>query len=238
MQQKYEEITRKLELLEQKLKEKDEKIVNLEKKVDELKGSGTNISYADLFSNKKKASEAQVVMAAQVVKVSQQLDKIASNVVVMGLKESDSGDQEKVDALVTKLELRTDTVASFKRLRKGGSSTSSVNSGTAAGSSQRPAVLLIQFKSSEIQAKALRNSKNLKGDVEFGSVFVNKDRIKEERVADEMLRKERNSRNSKLENVETGGKGRRYREKDGRKVCWGIRVRDGSSKLEWVELSQ
>lgn len=74
-------------------------------------------------------------------------------------------------------------------------------------------------------------SKNLKDDKNFKDIHINKDKTKEERSADRLLRKERNDRNSKLPKLDENG--RHSDSYNGKNFYWGIRY--GSLKKIYIK---
>ena len=286
---KIEKLEKTVVLLENDNKNQKEVINELKKRLDEssessngrdgvngggMSGSSNLFQYSSLFNSKSKSNEAQKCFAAQVVKVNKEIEKIACNVVVRGLTETQETDLEKIkehdmeqlERVLGEIGVDPSRVKSIKRIRKRVASrgvptavsstgatangnieaaaSTAVNAGSGeteglsdASESTRgpdttgPALLLVEFESTEVQAYTIRNAYKLKNSGSFNKIYINEDKIKAVRDTEAKQRKARNAKNEKLK--ERDEKGRRFETRDGKRWCWGIR----SGEFKWIELN-
>lgn len=216
-----------------RIKELEKKVELLEKKNSELlKTNGTSEkAWSDLFKTGKK-KESDLLHIAAFNREQKEMKRKENNIVISGVVEcSDTDeaakkqhDEEKVDVILGKLGLSRENVKNQIRLKKrtNNRQATATNSTTNNEKSNEPLILL-EFKESEHQQLALKKSRELKGDVNFEKVFINADKTSAERFEEKKLRETRNKENAKLPLVMEGQPGRRYLEKNGKKWYWGIR---------------
>ena len=209
------------------------KVNNLEIRVTELENNGnrsptapTVVNYDNLYRTDKENVNSERITISKVVREIRNEEKRENNIVISGIAESteNGNDEGQVDLILTELSLDRNAVKKQFRLKK-----KNANNGNA--SNDKPPLIIVEFKTNGDQMTALKNSRNLKRKDQFNGIYINADKTAVERMDEKVLRDERNKRNAKLPNTLSETDGRRYTEKDGKKMYWGIR----SGRLQWVE---
>jgi hypothetical protein len=91
---------------------------------------------------------------------------------------------------------------------------------------ESPGLVLVEFTDKLSQSKALSSAKKLKKISAYSKVYVNRDLTLNEMEAKRLLRKERNLRNSKLDQEEAntdGGRPLKFGREGAKMYYWGIR---------------
>ena len=227
----------RVDLLEASSILKDEKIKALEMEIITLKNnvpttttnantSSGNLAWANLFKNTTSTNESVAVLCAKIANENKDKERIEKFVIVSGVVESTSEnetekkqhDQDKIEEILTALELSNTDMKQFTRLK--------INPNRAANV-RDPALIRLEFNTKELQNKAIKESKNLKDNEPTKKIYINPDKTTLERLTEKKLREERNKRNAVLENEEEEVEGRgRQRfgiDTNGKKFYWGIR---------------
>jgi hypothetical protein len=235
------EVRENRRLLDEHIKkgiEKDKRIEQLELKVNNLEirltdltengrnKSPTEVNYDNLYRTDKENVNAERITISKVVREIRNEEKRENNITVSGITESTEigHDERQIDRILTELSLDRSAVKKQTRLKK-----KNMNNGN--GNNEKPPLIIVEFKTNGDQTKALKNSKNLKRKDEFNGIYINADKTAVERMEEKVLREERNRRNQSLPNTLSETDGRRYEERDGKKMYWGIRW----GRLQWVE---
>ena len=215
---------------------KDTKISELETEIITLKANSTttagastssgNFAWSNLFKNNTSTNESVAVLVAKIAHENKDKERIDKFIIVSGVTECDSvnedekkhHDEEKLNEILTTLEINKTEVKQFSRLK--------VNP-SRPPTNKDPALIRLEFKTKETQLKAIKESKNLKGSETTKNIYINPDKTALERLTEKKLREERNKRNASLENVaESEGSEGRQRfgvDANSKKFYWGIR---------------
>ena len=175
-----------------------------------------------MLKTSARVGDSDAILLAKVSRENNERERIENNVVVAGLVETSSNNDESIiEELAEALDIDKSSIKFHKRLKKRGANTTN---------NTNPPLLLIQFNDKNTQRAALSKSKDLRQVEKFSKVFINQDRTESQRKLDKQLRDERKKRNAEL--PETLSDGRTYRLHEGKKYYWGIR----NDQLRWVEL--
>ena len=115
-------------------------------------------------------------------------------------------DLEMVDEVLQKLKVSRDNVTKQSRLETGNSNSN---------------LIVVEFKETQYLNRALMHSSSLKEQDKFKQVYINRDKTRDERKYERLLRQERNKRNSDL--TVKDEQGRPYGLHNDKKFYWGIR---------------
>ena len=209
--------------LQKKVEEQDQTIANQKSEIDRIKGTTSSssshpFSYSSMVTNNSKKSDAEIFIMSKVHAELKEKSKIENNVIVSGLDEPSSSDNENiaekdeeiVDDLLESLNVSKNKVKRFTRLRKKGGKTDQT----------KPDLLLIEFTDNITQTKALSNAAKLRNITNYKKVFVNPDKTPTERAGEAKLRQTRNELNDSLQH----GSGRfKYGIENNKRYYWGIR---------------
>ena len=165
---------------------------------------------------KGKSNQEEAYLMARVSRESKEKAEKDKNILVSGINESVKAtveeqheeDEGKIESLAGHLSLPKNSIRMVRRLRKREGDT-------------RPALLVVSFKDSETQKTAIKNARLLRQSTDYNNVYINKDLTENERLLDKELRKQRDKRNSELEDEDDDGF--KYGNHKGKQFFWGIR---------------
>jgi hypothetical protein len=195
----------------------------------------TIFTYAQATSNQKnqsKPKETEVVMMAKITNEFNNKKRIENNIIISGVADhtildkqiNEENDKQTIEIILKaiKPDFLITNAKRIIRLTK--------NTKRPEGP---PDLILVELDNKETQNFMIKNSKNLKDNINFKNIFINKDKTANERLFDSELRKVRNTRNAALAQEVEGTNGRqRYNLHNGKKYYWGIR----SGELKWIEI--
>ena len=212
--------------LEEELKLKDLTINDLNKKVAELENKPQSMNAPAEFWSKF-PKEASVGIASLIAKEKSDCSKKEKNLIIFGLAEPSatepqdktSEDTEMVTKLLKelKIEIKVDAIKIIRFNNK-------TSSTTAPASNPRP--VKICFDSVENKLRVLKAAKTLKDSSDFKKVFINQDLTQTELAIQIQLRKERNTKNDQLQEMDSNGRKYGLHKFGGQidtKFYWGIR---------------
>jgi hypothetical protein len=224
MKKSLEELTGKFDeqtvlIMDQKSLIEDQKkiIEDLTKQLNGTSGTpvhnSTGATWSDLVKGKSSASTAAVV--AIMTKEKREVEDKEKNIIISGLVEG-AGPVED-EAEVSKVLEILGVKAKANRVRRIGTK--------AAGSDEerrqnRARLVVVELIDREARDTALRNGKNLRPS--YDGVYVNRDRTQNEMLMEKELLRQRNERNSLLEN-EDGRLRFSIDAKSSKRWYWGIR---------------
>ena len=128
-------------------------------------------------------------------------------------QEAENNDIKRVDEVLNVLQIKRTDVKRQARLKRKENAASSSSGGNE--------LIILELRSMEVKQKACSNARRLRQHSSLNGIYVNEDKTAAQRDAERILRKERNSRNDCLGEIDEDG--RRFGIEDGKKFCWAIR---------------
>ena len=217
--------------LEKKVEDLEKKILEIIEKSNSQPASSQSQASIDFWSKLPKQAAFEITQAVR--QETALLDKKEKNVIVFGVPESVSEDESRkiqddkrsIENVLTAINVKTQ-IGEFKFRRIRNKSQNQNNVGP----------IIIEFENSTQKLRVLKASKQLNRTGEHKNIYINPDRTTAEIEIEKKLRLERNQKNSELEfNGSNGMKFGKFSFSQGKQpedFYWGIR----NSKLQRIKI--
>ena len=146
---------------------------------------------SDLFKDNKSSNDIHMSIVKKLDSHLQQKSKIENNIVITGVKESETNDdKEQVSKIMTTIGIDPTKILRTRRIRR---SPTSKNK-----DKPKLEMIIAEFNDQPTQQAALTNSYKLKDNETLKGIFIHPDRTLQEQILDNNLRKDRNDKNEAL----------------------------------------
>lgn len=206
------------------IRELTQKVKKLEENKSVSSTSTASTAWSSLFDSKnQKNNKNETILLEKMARESRARESKECNIIISGLKNKLDGTKEEKDkhdldevCLILE-EMSINSLNKVKRTHRLPKSTKNNDNAP----SNTPPLLLVELSDKDTQKESLSRARDLRNSTGFKNVFINKDLTLTELEVERELRKERNKRNSTLEEGE--GRLKFGKSTDGKEFYWGVR---------------